>query len=36
MALIDRVPGELQLYIGGYVIVQTTRFDIPHNPAWGV
>jgi hypothetical protein len=36
MALIDKVPGELKLYIGGYVIVQTTVSTSPTIPAWGV
>jgi hypothetical protein len=35
MALIDKVPGELKLYIGGYVIMQTTVSMSPTTPAWG-
>jgi hypothetical protein len=35
MALIDKVPGELKLYIGGYVTMQTTVSMSPTTPAWG-
>jgi hypothetical protein len=33
MALIDRVPGDLNLYIGGYVMMQTTVSNSPPTPA---
>jgi hypothetical protein len=34
MALIDKVPGNLNLYIGGYVM-QTTVSKIPATFVWG-
>jgi len=35
MALLDKVPGDLKLYIGGYVIVAST-WDAPIPSAPGV
>lgn len=34
MALIDKVPGDLRLYIGGYVMVQTIVSTFPTSSPW--
>lgn len=36
MALIDKVPGDLQLYIGGYVMLQIAVSQSPTTHVWGV